>query len=131
LSIANRRLLLALRGQANTDGRTGLTNSRTFDEALEKMLANRADREPLAVLMLDLDHFKEFNDRYGHPAGDEALRAFAHLLRSSIREQDMAARYAGRSSRSIFPARPRARRPRWPSESASAPNQQSFRWRPD
>jgi GAF domain-containing protein len=63
LSIANRRLLLALRGQANTDGRTGLTNSRTFDEALERMLANRADREPLAVLMLDLDHFKEFNDR--------------------------------------------------------------------
>jgi diguanylate cyclase (GGDEF)-like protein len=95
LSIANRRLLLALRGQANTDGRTGLINSRTFDEALERMLANRADREPLAVLMLDLDHFKEFNDRYGHPAGDEALGAFAHLLRSSIRERDVAARYGG------------------------------------
>ena len=95
LSIANRRLLLALRGQANTDGRTGLTNSRAFDEALERMLANATDREPLAVLMLDLDHFKDFNDRYGHPAGDEALRAFAQLLRSSIREQDIAARYGG------------------------------------
>ncbi|MEP6469615.1 MAG: sensor domain-containing diguanylate cyclase [Chloroflexota bacterium] len=95
LSIANRRLLLALRGQADTDPRTGLINSRAFDEALERILVERSAREPLAVLMLDLDHFKEFNDRYGHPAGDEALRAFAHLLRSSIREPDSAARYGG------------------------------------
>ena len=95
VSIANRRLLLALRGQANTDGRTGLTNSRAFDESLERLLANRADAEHIAVLMLDLDHFKEFNDRYGHPAGDEALRAFAHLLSSSVREHDVAARYGG------------------------------------
>ena len=95
LSIANRRLLLALRGQANTDGRTGLTNSRAFDEALERLLANRADDERVAVLMLDLDHFKEFNDRYGHPAGDEALRVFADLLASSVREHDVAARYGG------------------------------------
>jgi diguanylate cyclase (GGDEF)-like protein len=95
LSIANRRLLLALRGQANTDARTGLINSRAFDDALERALANRTERESLAVLMLDLDHFKEFNDRYGHPAGDEALRAFAHLLRSTLREQDIAARYGG------------------------------------
>jgi diguanylate cyclase (GGDEF)-like protein len=95
LSIANRRLLLALRSQANTDGRTGLTNSRAFDEALERALASRADREPLAVLMLDLDHFKDFNDRYGHPAGDEALRAFANLLSTSVRDADVAARYGG------------------------------------
>ena len=95
LSIANRRLLLALRGQANTDARTGLTNIRAFDESVERILANRGEREPLAILMLDLDHFKEFNDHHGHPAGDEALRAFAHLLRSCIREQDIAARYGG------------------------------------
>ena len=95
LSIANRRLLLALRGQANTDGRTGLTNSRAFDELLERRLADRGDSENIAVLMLDLDHFKEFNDRYGHPAGDEALRMFAHLLSSSVRENDVAARYGG------------------------------------
>ena len=95
LSIANRRLLLALRGQANTDGRTGLTNSRAFDEAVERRLAGKADSEQAAVLMLDLDHFKEFNDRYGHPAGDEALRAFAGLLGSSVRHLDLAARYGG------------------------------------
>jgi len=95
LSIANRRLVLALRGQANTDGRTGLTNSRAFDEAVERVLANRGEQEPLSVLMLDLDHFKDFNDRYGHPAGDEALRSFAHLLRSCLREQDLVARYGG------------------------------------
>ncbi len=95
LSIANRRLVMALRGQANTDGRTGLTNSRAFDESLERALANRAEADHVAVLMLDLDHFKDFNDRYGHPAGDEALRAFAHLLSASIREHDVAARYGG------------------------------------
>ncbi len=95
LSIANRRLLLALRGQANTDARTGLTNSRAFDEAVQGRLAARGPSEKAAILMLDLDRFKEFNDRFGHPAGDEALRVFAHLMASSIREPDIAARYGG------------------------------------
>ncbi|MBI2782244.1 MAG: GGDEF domain-containing protein [Chloroflexi bacterium] len=95
LSIANRRLLLALRGQANTDGRTGLTNSRAFDETVQRRLGAKPQGERAAILMLDLDHFKDFNDRYGHPAGDEALRVFAQLLGTSIREQDVAARYGG------------------------------------
>jgi diguanylate cyclase (GGDEF)-like protein len=95
LSIANRRLLLALRGQANTDARTGLTNSRAFDESVQRRLSARGVHEQASILMLDLDHFKEFNDRFGHPAGDEALRVFAHLLASSIREPDLAARYGG------------------------------------
>jgi diguanylate cyclase (GGDEF)-like protein len=95
LSIANRRLLLALRGQANTDGRTGLTNSRAFDEAVQRRMAARPEEATAAILMLDLDHFKDFNDRYGHPSGDEALRVFASLLSSSIREHDVAARYGG------------------------------------
>ncbi|HTC86144.1 MAG TPA: GGDEF domain-containing protein, partial [Candidatus Acidoferrum sp.] len=95
LAIGNRRLLTALHGQANTDARTGLANSRAFDMSLEESLAARAGAEPLSVLMIDVDHFKDFNDRNGHPAGDVALRAFADVLRSCLRDGDLAARYGG------------------------------------
>jgi diguanylate cyclase (GGDEF)-like protein len=95
LSIGNRRLLAALHGQANTDPRTGLSNSRAFDIAVEEALAARGPFEVASVLMIDVDHFKDFNDRYGHPAGDEALRSFGSVLRSCLREHDIAARYGG------------------------------------
>ena len=95
LAISNRRLMAALQGMASTDPRTGLSNTRAFDQMLEDALRARRDDETIAVLMLDLDHFKEFNDRYGHPAGDEALRAFADILRSCLRDGDVAARYGG------------------------------------
>ncbi len=95
LAIANRRLMAALQGQADTDARTGLRNSRSFDRAVETALTARAPEESFAVLMLDLDHFKDVNDRHGHPAGDEALRVFAGVLRSCMRDGDLAARYGG------------------------------------
>lgn len=95
LSIGNRRLVYALQGMANTDARTDLPNSRAFDERVESALDRRGPGRTDAILMLDLDHFKDFNDRYGHPAGDEALRAFAGVLRSTVRETDVAARYGG------------------------------------
>jgi diguanylate cyclase (GGDEF)-like protein len=95
LAIANRRLLAALQGQASTDARTGLANSRAFDQMLEDGLKARGEDETVAVLMLDLDRFKDFNDRYGHPSGDQALRTFADILRSCLREGDVAARYGG------------------------------------
>jgi diguanylate cyclase (GGDEF)-like protein len=95
LAIANRRMLAALQGQANTDPRTGLANSRAFDLAVEEALMTRRPEESLAVLMLDLDNFKDFNDRHGHPAGDEALRAFARVLESCMRQGDLCARYGG------------------------------------
>jgi diguanylate cyclase (GGDEF)-like protein len=95
LAIGNRRMLAALHGQANTDGRTGLANSRAFDLAVETALAARSGDETLSVLMIDVDHFKAFNDRHGHPAGDEALKAFATVLRSCMRDGDVAARYGG------------------------------------
>ncbi len=95
LAIGNRRLLAALHGQANTDARTGLANSRSFDLAFEAALHSSRNDETLSVLMIDIDHFKDFNDRHGHPAGDEALRAFANTLRSCMREGDVAARYGG------------------------------------
>jgi diguanylate cyclase (GGDEF)-like protein len=103
LAIANRRLLAALHGMANTDARTGLANTRAFDQMLEDALSARRDDETVAVLMLDLDHFKDFNDRYGHPSGDEALRSFANILRSCLRDGDIAARYGGEEFAVVLP----------------------------
>lgn len=103
LALGNRRLLAALQGQASTDARTGLANSRAFDQALEEALLKAGVDHPVGVLMLDLDHFKDFNDRYGHPAGDEALRTFAGVLRSCLRDQDLAARYGGEEFAVLLP----------------------------
>ena len=103
LAIGNRRLLATLQRQANTDARTGLANIRAFDEAVEEALAARTVDETVAVLMLDLDHFKDFNDRHGHPAGDEALRSFAEILRSQVRGGDLAARYGGEEFAILLP----------------------------
>jgi diguanylate cyclase (GGDEF)-like protein len=103
LAISNRRLVAALQGQASTDARTGLANSRAFDDACEAALAARAPDQTLAIMMLDLDRFKDFNDRRGHPAGDEALRTFANVLRSALRDGDMAARYGGEEFSVLLP----------------------------
>ena len=103
LAIGNRRLLALLEGQAGTDARTGLANSRTFDAALDKKLSARLGDESIAVLLLDLDHFKDFNDRHGHPAGDDALRAFAAILGSCMRGADIAARYGGEEFAVLLP----------------------------
>ncbi|MEA2579046.1 MAG: hypothetical protein QOD78_2634 [Chloroflexota bacterium] len=103
LAIANRRLLAALQGMADTDARTGLANTRSFDLMLEDSLMTRGEHETVAVLMLDIDHFKDFNDRYGHPSGDEALRTFAGILRSCLRDDDIAARYGGEEFAVVLP----------------------------
>jgi diguanylate cyclase (GGDEF)-like protein len=81
---------------ARTDVLTGLPNRRAWDEELKRELA-RADRNgtPLCVALLDLDHFKEFNDMHGHQAGDEHLRAVALLWRARLRTVDLIARYGG------------------------------------
>jgi diguanylate cyclase (GGDEF)-like protein len=80
-----------------TDGLTGLANRRHFDATFEQEW-QRAIRQgsPLAVLMLDVDHFKAYNDHYGHPAGDECLRQLAHILHAQVkRAGELAARYGG------------------------------------
>jgi diguanylate cyclase (GGDEF)-like protein len=82
---------------AAIDGLTGLANRRHFDERLENEWA-RARREgtTLSLLMIDVDHFKKFNDRYGHPAGDACLRSVAGVLAAQVRRPaDLAARYGG------------------------------------
>jgi diguanylate cyclase (GGDEF)-like protein len=80
-----------------TDGLTGLANRRRLDEVLEQEWARTSHAgRPLAVLLIDVDHFKAFNDRFGHQAGDECLRAVAGAISSRIRRAgDIAARYGG------------------------------------
>jgi diguanylate cyclase (GGDEF)-like protein len=96
LAIANARLMKTMEGLAMTDPLTGLRNARFFDSYLEQqLLVAEREKESVGLIMLDVDHFKQFNDTYGHPAGDEALRALARTMRSVIRASDVVARYGG------------------------------------
>jgi len=81
---------------ANQDGLTGLPNRRFFFARLEvEFHRSRRHGSPLSLLMLDIDHFKAFNDRHGHQAGDEALRAVGGALAGGVRAYDCAGRYGG------------------------------------
>jgi len=95
-----------LRRLSTVDGLTGVANRRAFDAALE-MEWRRACRtgEPLALLMLDVDFFKRFNDTYGHQAGDECLRGVAATLSASVRRPgELAVRYGGEEFAALLPA---------------------------
>lgn len=100
LAEANRVLALA----ATTDGLTGLKNHRAFHEALTSAV-KMAERfgQPLALIMLDVDHFKRFNDTFGHPAGDELLKQVAEVLKRSARAYDVPARYGGEEFALLLP----------------------------
>lgn len=89
---------------ANTDGLTGLYNHRHLHERLSEEL-DRARRygRPLSLVMADLDHFKTYNDTYGHPRGDEVLMAVAHTLRQASRTSDLVARYGGEEFTMVLP----------------------------
>lgn len=96
LAIANARLVRTMESMALTDPLTRLHNARFFDPFLERELASsERDGQPLGVIMIDLDRFKAFNDEHGHPAGDEALRAFARAALTVLRDSDTLARYGG------------------------------------
>jgi diguanylate cyclase (GGDEF)-like protein len=88
-----------------TDGLTGVHNRRFFDETLAQEI-KRSERSgaPVALMMLDIDHFKRYNDRFGHQAGDEALRAVAQAVAREIRSVDFVARYGGEEFAVIMPA---------------------------
>ncbi|MBI1756139.1 MAG: diguanylate cyclase [Fimbriimonas ginsengisoli] len=86
--------LLALR--ADTDGLTGLLNHRRFHTDFERAFEEaRRDDRALSVILLDVDHFKTYNDSYGHQAGDEVLQAFASLLKATSRRNEILGRYGG------------------------------------
>ena len=104
LSVANIRLREALRNQSIRDPLTGLYNRRYLEEMLgrETRRAVRAE-QGLGVLMLDLDHFKKFNDTYGHEAGDTVLRETASFLLKSVRAEDIVCRFGGEEFLVILP----------------------------
>jgi Amt family ammonium transporter len=84
-----------LKVQSLTDSLTGLPNRRAFDRRITEALAHPGRRRRLAVLLLDLDAFKPYNDRFGHAAGDDALRITARVLEKQLRGDDMVARLGG------------------------------------
>lgn len=101
LEVANVRLEKA----ASTDGLTNVANRRVFDERLDlEWRRCRRSGQPLSVLMIDIDHFKRFNDLHGHVAGDECLKAVAGTLSNTIsRAADLVARYGGEEFGAILP----------------------------
>jgi diguanylate cyclase (GGDEF)-like protein len=107
LSLSNLRLRETLRAQSIRDSLTGLFNRRYMEESLDREL-HRADRRkaPVGIIMLDIDHFKDFNDTYGHDAGDLILRELGTLLQRGIRKEDIACRLGGEEFILILPDAP-------------------------
>ena len=96
VALENARLHRLVERQALVDALTGLANRRSLEETLTSELArSRRLGHELCLVLADLDRFKQVNDRYGHPAGDEVLRAFAQALAGTIREGDVAGRWGG------------------------------------
>jgi diguanylate cyclase (GGDEF)-like protein/PAS domain S-box-containing protein len=104
LCLSNLKLREKLHGQATHDPLTGLFNRRYLEDTLWRELHRSHRRNsPLGVVMLDLDHFKRFNDTFGHGAGDSLLRELGQLLREKLRKSDISCRYGGEEFVLILP----------------------------
>ena len=101
-----RRTVQALSRDANTDALTGVANRRAFDLELARQVQSGT---PFVLLMFDIDHFKRFNDDFGHQAGDEILREVGRLLRAEVRPRDFVARYGGEEFAILLPGGDAAR----------------------
>ena len=96
--------LEAVRNESLTDPLTSLANRKYFDLALEKTIAqSNASGEPMALLLTDIDHFKAFNDTFGHLTGDQVLRLVAMSVKQNVKGQDIAARFGGEEFAIILP----------------------------
>ncbi|MEM8950917.1 MAG: diguanylate cyclase [Pseudomonadota bacterium] len=96
--------LIAARQQALSDGLTGIANRRCFDEKLEELTAEATrENDPLCLLIGDIDHFKTFNDTYGHRVGDQVLKQVAITVTQCIKGRDLVARYGGEEFAVILP----------------------------
>jgi diguanylate cyclase len=96
--------LEAIRAESLTDPLTGLGNRKYFDRMIEIAVQTAlADGEPLSLLMFDIDHFKSFNDSYGHLTGDQVLRLVGMSLKQTIKGQDITARYGGEEFAVVLP----------------------------
>lgn len=109
VAIDNARLHAEVKVMAMTDVVSGLANRRAFDEILRSEMT-RATRynQPISLIILDLDSFKEYNDKWGHPAGDVRLKEIADLLHANVREPDVAVRYGGEEFAVILPNTPKS-----------------------
>jgi two-component system, cell cycle response regulator len=105
LSMRNAWLLEQMQHMAEVDALTSVANRRTFETTLaHEVSRSKRNGEPLTLVMIDVDHFKNFNDTHGHRAGDEALKAVAAALQSESRDFDTVARYGGEEFGVILPA---------------------------
>ncbi|SHH18626.1 GGDEF domain-containing protein [Bradyrhizobium erythrophlei] len=96
--------LEAIRAESLTDPLTGLGNRKYFDRSIESAVESaQASGEPLSLLMFDIDHFKSFNDSYGHLTGDQVLRLVGMSLKQTIKGQDITARYGGEEFAVVLP----------------------------
>jgi diguanylate cyclase (GGDEF)-like protein len=107
LALANLKLREVLRNESIRDSLTGLFNRRYLEESLERSTKKAAvSQQSLSIIMVDVDHFKRFNDSFGHDAGDLVLRELSQFLQKQIRASDIACRYGGEEITLILPDTP-------------------------
>ncbi|MGK7888113.1 MAG: diguanylate cyclase, partial [Leptolyngbyaceae cyanobacterium] len=104
LAIANLRLRETLHHQSIRDPLTGLFNRRYLEESLtQELVRAQRNQQPIGIIMIDVDHFKHFNDTFGHDAGDLVLQSIGNLLRDGVRGSDIACRYGGEEMTLVLP----------------------------